>query len=888
MLCRAPGFAGTVVLSIFFLSSAFAQSAAPVKGPDVKRIGFGDASGEKGSFLQIADKIWRQVSSPDGAQVAVWQEAGRDEWSVALSDAAGRSVSINLWLKKVTLNAGGASSLLGNVLWAKDTLPAPDATGSDPGAIIAPVTGLAVTGANKAVGKTVDTGPGKPVSVGTVCSLLQTASSTAGTVVDKAKEAEARNKLLDQWAELLYETQQQTGVSVANVSTADLLNVMATFESQEPVEEVDPSELVPAGYMVNDPGRTLTAGATSVPVDGEVNPLVIGKLIVFPGVPGSYKIKDHYLGGPGVITIEPGLRAAPVDNIELQTEPEWQSFDIARQVLDIVGVVDPIGVAGVVSAYLHPLCGSKEAERSRGDICWRASQGRGVGTVPVACDPTLPDAQDGLCYEPCPAGMYGVGPVCWTNQQVSMGRGAGFAPNQCPSTHPIQEGGLCYQGCPAGWRAEGTVCYQDCPGGAYRDDGLYCGKITYNRGAGYAIWDKQLCDKEHADVGGCEQKGLIHYPKCKAGFEMTTVNFCQTQGCPAGWEDIGVSCKKPSQGRGVGVVPNGCPSHAPEMQGGLCYPACPQGYHGVGPVCWTDATVSQGRGAGQIPNQCRASHPNFDAGLCYQNCGNPDYTGVGPVCWGGCTGRYSTPCGAGCATSEVACGLAITEMVTAPFEMIASIATLGGYSAIDTLKDSTKLAAKNALKKAAEEGVEVAGKKVGKGLAKGIQKNVDRLTKLAADLATQKAAVKQMLTNAVFTPIQEKITKKGIQAAADRAAKEAAEQAAQELSEKLAKEGLQDATGGAAAKAAQDAAREAAEKRLKEATEKALAATYNAGADVDALVVKKPLTLKEIKDRFYQAASKVSGSANTRAVAMVQECAALGIQLDAQWAGTTP
>ena len=44
--------------------------------------------------------------------------------------------------------------------------------------------------------------------------------------------------------------------------------------------------------------------------------------------------------------------------------------------------------------------------------------------------------------------------------------------------------------------------------------------------------------------------------------------------------------------------------------------------------------------------------------------------------------------------------------------MIASIATLGGYSAIDTLKDSTKLAAKNALKKAAEEGVEVAGKKV--------------------------------------------------------------------------------------------------------------------------------------------------------------------------------
>src|SRR6185295_4111614 len=74
------------------------------------------------------------------------------------------------------------------------------------------------------------------------------------------------------------------------------------------------------------------------------------------------------------------------------------------------------------------------------DICWRESQGRGVGEVPSTC--ALGQERRGadlLCYPQCRAGFSGVGPVCW----------------------------------------------QDCPAG-FRDDGAFCAKPgPYDRGAGY-------------------------------------------------------------------------------------------------------------------------------------------------------------------------------------------------------------------------------------------------------------------------------------------------------------------------------------------------------------------------------------------------------------------
>ena len=38
--------------------------------------------------------------------------------------------------------------------------------------------------------------------------------------------------------------------------------------------------------------------------------------------------------------------------------------------------------------------------------------------------------------------------------------------------------------------------------------------------------------------------------------------------------------------------PSYCPDEKPNNEGGLCYINCPDGYHGVGPLCWRNSGVS--------------------------------------------------------------------------------------------------------------------------------------------------------------------------------------------------------------------------------------------------------------------------------------------------------
>jgi len=47
----------------------------------------------------------------------------------------------------------------------------------------------------------------------------------------------------------------------------------------------------------------------------------------------------------------------------------------------------------------------------------------------------------------------------------------------------------------------------------------------------------------------------------------------------------GDACWKGSSTRGVGTIPDTCPSDQ-DKNGALCYPKCSDGYYGVGPVCW--------------------------------------------------------------------------------------------------------------------------------------------------------------------------------------------------------------------------------------------------------------------------------------------------------------
>ena len=54
------------------------------------------------------------------------------------------------------------------------------------------------------------------------------------------------------------------------------------------------------------------------------------------------------------------------------------------------------------------------------------------------------------------------------------------------------------------------------------------------------------------------------------------------------------------------LYPNTCPGNKPELDAGLCYERCREGYNGVGPVCWAR---SKNVGVGKIllPESCADS-----------------------------------------------------------------------------------------------------------------------------------------------------------------------------------------------------------------------------------------------------------------------------------------
>lgn len=152
----------------------------------------------------------------------------------------------------------------------------------------------------------------------------------------------------------------------------------------------------------------------------------------------------------------------------------------------------------------------------------------------------------------------------------------------CLPDRPVYEGGLCYKACPAGWNGVGHECYQPCPGG-FRDDGLYCAKPPMQTSGGYVVWDEAKCKRENSQ--GCYKSGALWFPHCKDGYKRMSDQIC-APACPGGFQDIGVSCKKPNQNRGVGIPKNMC-SGGKERINFLCYEACRPGFKGTHHVCGT-------------------------------------------------------------------------------------------------------------------------------------------------------------------------------------------------------------------------------------------------------------------------------------------------------------
>ena len=223
-----------------------------------------------------------------------------------------------------------------------------------------------------------------------------------------------------------------------------------------------------------------------------------------------------------------------------------------------------------------------------------------------------------LCQGTCPSNTTDAGLTC---TKTSYYRGPGHLPT-CGSDQEDQEG-LCYTKCRQGFHGFYTICSRDCPAG-FRDVGLYCTKPdAYGRGTGWSPLGQGKAGCESSDDPGAKQYGCeqwtgtfpltdLWYPKCAPHFHNVGCCICSPD-CPAGWDDAGVSCRKPdTYDRGVGVVASQC-SATEDNFGGVCYPKCRDGYYPFGVTCYsscpngTDKGVycdkpTYGRGVGTFPS----------------------------------------------------------------------------------------------------------------------------------------------------------------------------------------------------------------------------------------------------------------------------------------------
>ncbi len=278
--------------------------------------------------------------------------------------------------------------------------------------------------------------------------------------------------------------------------------------------------------------------------------------------------------------------------------------------------------------------------------------------------------------------------ACWKDTQT---RGVGTLPTTCKPGED-ERGGLCYPSCKPGYKDFVTMCVPDCPAG-FTNDGLYCSKPKPKERTAYP-WKfgdrafslddaRARCRKRNG--AECEKIGEIIYSTCPANYKTAPllVNLC-TPICPAGMEDIGVSCRKTTYDRGVGGLKQ-C-SAGKERDAGLCYPSCRAGSSGVGPVCW---------------DQCPKGLP--------------------------------VNCGTTCAASTNACVMAVSDQVNAPLMAVANIA-------LTVVTAGAGTAATTSLRTALQ-----AGKTAGLEVTKAMSKQAAREATEQAAKQTFKANVKTAL-----------------------------------------------------------------------------------------------------------------------------------------------
>jgi hypothetical protein len=186
----------------------------------------------------------------------------------------------------------------------------------------------------------------------------------------------------------------------------------------------------------------------------------------------------------------------------------------------------------------------------KSEFYWKASYGRGVGTVPDLVCPSGKNKVGALCYDPCPAG-YGV------------------------------SGLQCVKPCPSGYSDTGLTCH-------FNGQGMYApGLRTETDWCAYRS-DRHCVDWGPAGTtctgGDCMPRTVTRQDDCRSGYHNEG-GFCYVN-LPEGFTGSPLDPVKPSKPIGAPIaMVQTCGGK--QLDAGLCYEFCRSEYNGVGPVCWS-------------------------------------------------------------------------------------------------------------------------------------------------------------------------------------------------------------------------------------------------------------------------------------------------------------
>ncbi|EQC30178.1 hypothetical protein SDRG_12030 [Saprolegnia diclina VS20] len=225
-------------------------------------------------------------------------------------------------------------------------------------------------------------------------------------------------------------------------------------------------------------------------------------------------------GGPVnatlLLSIKDHLQQAIAHGLDNVKGSEKVIKDI-QKIIDNKGIdmKDSVGVVNDIQSALQQVLGSLDPAPR---VCLREGVGRGVGSFVFNQCQEGEEAYGALCYPKCKEGYEKVGCCICRKKGCSgaegpkaYGRGSGYAlwnEDKCNAENPqgCEKNGLMwYPKCKAGFHPFGCcICTPDCPAGTH-DDGAFCRKDHYGRGAGAS---RLGCE------AGKEKSGLMCYPPC--------------------------------------------------------------------------------------------------------------------------------------------------------------------------------------------------------------------------------------------------------------------------------------------------------------------------------------------------------------------------------------